>query len=51
MIDHYMSVSVPYRDPIISIKGDRYFCLTSLAVCVSCMGCDKKGDWYALSSL
>lgn len=32
-----------YAD-VLSVKGDRYFCLTSLAVCIACKGCDKKGE-------
>ena len=27
------------KDNATSVKGDRYFCLTSLAVCIDCKGC------------
>jgi len=30
-------------DDVTSIKGDRYFCLTSLALCIDCPCC-KKGE-------
>ncbi len=29
---------------VTSIKGDRYFCLTNLAICIDCEGCEKKGE-------
>ena len=31
-------------DKLQSIQGDRYICLTCLATCIDCRGCDKEGE-------
>lgn len=33
-----------HEDEVVSVKDDRYICLTSLATCIDCKGCDKKGE-------